>query len=152
VLVAKLSQRSQEFIGRHVETALTLHGSMTMAATDFGSTSPWNRRSKSASARSTTPPVRQREFGVVNLCREWSEALLVRHDLARERQRHERAAVKAAGKSDHRRALGVISGDLYRILEASAPEVRKIDFFGKSPGASEFRRSANRTYDSYDTT
>ena len=62
-------------------------------------------------------PVGQRKLGVIDLGGERPETLLVRHDLAGERHGHERAAMEAAGKGDHGRALGVVAGDFHRILE-----------------------------------
>ncbi|MFZ2507615.1 MAG: hypothetical protein WAW79_03945 [Steroidobacteraceae bacterium] len=54
---------------------------------------------------------------MIDLARQWPESGLVRIDLAGQRKRHHRAAVKTAGERDDAGSPGMDTGDLDRILD-----------------------------------
>lgn len=54
---------------------------------------------------------------MVDIGREWTEILLVRHDLAGQRHAEHGAAVKGAGKGDNAGTAGMGAGDLHCVLD-----------------------------------
>jgi len=90
-----------------------------------------------------------RERCLIDFAAEWAEMLFVRRVLSRHRQREQRspvvacANVRIAGRPVYSRAI------FTAFSTASAPVVTSSVFFGESPGASAFRRSASSRYGSY---
>ena len=135
VLIAHAPQSAQELERRNVESALALHR--------FDENGGDRLRVYIAVEESLQVGERLlgrdvaiglRKLGVIDLGRKRSEPPLVRHDLAGERQGHERASVKAAGEGDHRRTLGVIARDLDGVLHRLRTGRQKHRFFGEIPG------------------
>ena len=75
-----------------------------------------------------------REFHMINLGGEGSEAPFVGHHLARQPHGHVGPAMKSAGERHHGGTLGVISGNLDRILHRLRAGVQKEGFLGEVAG------------------
>ena len=118
VLVADAAQLAQELEGRDIEASLALHR-LDHHRGDAGRLhvrlEEELQRLERVLRFDAVETVRIGD--VVDVARKGPETLLVRIDLAGERHGHKGAAMEAAGKGDHRRALGRGARDLDRILD-----------------------------------
>jgi hypothetical protein len=122
VPVAELAQPLHELGRRHVEATFTLHRLEQDRGDARGLDVALEEGLQALERLLHAHAVqRVRERGVKHVGREGAETRLVRIHLAGQRERHERAPVKAAAEGDHSRPAGGGARDLDRVLDRLGP-------------------------------